>query len=155
MANFEEIFLAVWLAGMLLTWPPLIWFSINSRRVRGEPLIPRAPVEAAFCERRASGLAHGTLFGRASNCLMVAITGDELWITPIFPFNLIAPYGFMGLEYRMSRRQVSFVETRDTMLGASVVIEIPRPGARPRRVELRLKDRNAFLAALRSGSSGR
>lgn len=155
MADFEDVFLAVWLAGMLLIWPPWIWFNINSRRTRGEPLIPRPPTGAAFCELRASGRAHGTLLGRASNCLLVTITGDELWITPTFPFNLIAPYGLMGLEHRVSRSQVKFVEMGDSLFGASVLIDIPRPNAPSRRVELRLMDHKSFLAALSGTKPGR
>ena len=155
MADFEDVFLAVWLAGMLLTWPPWIWFSINSRRTRGEPLVPRPPTGAAFCELRASGRAHGTLLGRASNCLMVAIAGDELWITPTFPFNLVAPYGLMGLEYRIPKRTVTVVETSDSLFGPTVVIDIPRPNAPSRRVALKLTDRKAFLATLNGAAAGR
>jgi hypothetical protein len=154
LAEFEDVFLAVWLTGMLLTWPPWIWFSINSRRTRGEPLVPRPPTGAAFCELRASGRAHGTLLGRASNCLMVAIAGDELWITPTFPFNLVAPYGLMGLEYRIPKRTVTVVETSDSLFGPTVVIDIPRPNAPSRRVALKLTDRKAFLATLNGAAAG-
>lgn len=112
-------------------------------------MVPRAPVGAAFCERRASGQAVGNVFGNASNCLMVAVTGDQLWITPTFPFNMIAPYGLMGLEYRVPRMQVVCAEARKTWLGSRVEIEIARPGQPARTLRLLLKDPEAFLAALK------
>jgi hypothetical protein len=145
----EAVFLYVWLAGILIVWPPWIWASINSRRRRGEPLIPRASVGSAFCERAASGRAYGNILGNAHNCLMVAVTGDELWITPTLPFNMIAPYGLLGLEYRVSKDRVTSAERRNGLFGSKVVIEIKRPNAPSRTLEIRLKDPDAFLAALR------
>jgi len=65
---------------------------------------------------------------------MVAVTGDELWITPTFPFNMIAPHGFMGLE--------------KTWLGSVVVLQLPAPNGDIRTIELKLKSPDAFLNAL-------
>src|ERR1700743_704941 len=84
--SMADTFLVVWLIGVLLIWPPWIWLSIRGRRVRGEPLIPKPPANASFCERGGSGFARGSLFGNANRCLQVAVTGDQLWITPTFPF---------------------------------------------------------------------
>ncbi len=144
----ETIFVAVWAVGMVLTWPPWFWFSIRSRKVRGEPLIPRPPVGAVFCERKASGRAHDNLLGRASNCLMVAIRGDELWITPNFPFNMIAPYGFMGLEHRIDRRRVR-AEALRTPFGRRVALNFTSADGKLRSLDLALRDPDGFLAALK------
>jgi len=111
MDQWTKVFLVVWVAGVLVTWPPWIWFSIRSRRVRDEPLVPRPPANAEFCERGASGTARGNIFGSAHNCLQVSVTGGELWITPTFPLNLIAPYGLMGLEHRTPRAVSSLAES--------------------------------------------
>jgi hypothetical protein len=151
MDHGATIFLIVWLVGIFVIWPPWFWLSYRSRRTRGEPLIPRAPANALFCERSASGRAQGNILGSARNCLMVSIAGDELWITPTFPFNSIAPYGVMGLEYRVSRSRVVRAEARKNWIGSLVVIEIaPLGGAKSRTLELKLKDPEAFLKALRS-----
>lgn len=145
-----DLFLIIWLIAMILVWPPWIWMSVHGRMERGEPVIPRKPVNATFCERKASGRARGNILGQASRCLMVAVTGPELWITPTFPFNMIAPYGLLGLEHRVARKQVAVVETRESMFGSTVVLKIPQRNAEPRIVDLRLKDTKAFLAALRA-----
>ena len=150
MDQWTKVFLVVWSAGVLMTWPPWIWFSIHSRRVRDEPLVPRPPSNAEFCERGASGTVRGNIFGNASNCLQVSVTGGELWITPTFPFNLIAPYGVMGLEYRTPKSQVAVVELESGWLGTSVLIDIRQPGkGKTSNIKLRLRSPDAFLAALR------
>ena len=144
-----DIFLIVWVIGVLLTWPPWIWWSVRSRKVRGEPLMPRPPANAAFCERGASGWLQNNPLAAARNCLQVAIHGDQLWITPTFPFNLIAPYGLMGLEYRVDRRKVMLAEKRRIIFGTIVYLELPRPDGRSRRVDLKLRDPDGFLKALK------
>jgi hypothetical protein len=147
--RYDATFLTVWLGVVVFVWPAWIWASIDSRRKRGEPLVPRAPAGAAFCERAASGRARGNVLGNAHNCLMVAVTGDEVWITPTFPFNMIAAYGVMGLEYRVPRAQVVSARRRATLFGAVVATEIARAGKRPRTLGLRHKNPDAFLAALK------
>src|SRR4051812_39639542 len=99
-------FFVAWLAVVILTGPPWFWFTIRSRKIRNEPLIPRRPADAKYFERSASGRASGNIFARAANCLIVAVAEEGLWITPRFPFNLIAPYGFMGLEYRLPKSAI-------------------------------------------------
>jgi len=79
---------------------------------------------------------------------MVAVTGDELWITPTFPFNMIAPHGFMGLEYRTARSHAVIVKTEKTWLGSVVVLQLPAPNGDIRTIELKLKSPDAFLNAL-------
>ena len=147
MTSKPELFLVVWVIGVLLVWPPWFWMSVRSRRVRGEPIIPRAPANASFCERRASGSLKNTL-GGAKNCLMVCVVGDKLWITPTFPFNMIAPYGMLGMEHRTARDEIISLEFHKAWLGDVVLIEFRRQGARPVLLELRLRDPEGFFAAL-------
>ena len=110
-----DLFLIVWLIGVLLVWPPRFWVSVRSRRVRGEPIIPRPPANASFCERRASGSLKNTL-GGARNCQMVCVVGDSLWITPTFPFNMIAPYGLLGMEHRIVRDEIISLQFHNAWL---------------------------------------
>ena len=140
-------FLIVWLCGTSIVWPTWLWFSIRSRQKIGEPLNPKPLAGTEFCERSASGNARGKIFGKAHNCLMVSVTRTELWITPRFPFNLIAPYGFMGLEYRVPKNQVVRAEMRKRFLGSTVEIEISSPKG-TKILSLKLRQPEAFLEAL-------
>ena len=147
--TWDQVFLTVWAIGILVTWPPLLWVSYRSRITRGEPIVPHAPLHALFCERRASGRAVGTIFGRASNCLQVSVADEELWITPVFPFNMIAPYGFMGLEWRVPKNSVEARAERG-WLGNNVTLQVSGSSGRPHVIELRLKSPDAFITALRA-----
>jgi hypothetical protein len=142
-----DSFLIIWLCGVVVIWPAWLWISVQSRRKIGEPLVPKPPASAEFCERGASGKARGNILGNAHNCLMVTVTGTELWITPTFPFNLIAPYGFMGLEYRVSKSQILRAEMRKRIFGSAVEVEFSAPKG-TRMLSLRLKKPEAFLTAL-------
>ena len=142
------IFMVVWFAGVLIVWPRHIRASIHSRQERGEPVNPQAPIGATYCERHASGHCRG-LFAGATNCLMVAITGDELWITPIFPFNLVAPYGKHGLEYRVQRSQVTSARQLERgWRSYNLLLELPNANGQLRELELRLNNPDRFLIAL-------
>ena len=140
-------FWIVWLCGMVVIWPTWLWISVQSRRKIGEPLVPKAPANTIFCERGASGKARGSILGNAHNCLMVSVTHVELWVTPIFPFNLIAPYGVMGLEYRVPKSKVLRAEIRKRVFGSAVEVELSSEKG-PRTLSLQLKQPEAFLAAL-------
>ncbi|MBW3560396.1 MAG: hypothetical protein KY446_10240 [Proteobacteria bacterium] len=145
----ERTFFIVWLVGIVLIWPPSLWFVVRSRRKRGEPIVPRCPPAAMFCERRGSGRARGWI-GGASNCLLVAVTDRELWIAPTFPFNMVSPYGVFGLDHRVPKARVVRAEPMRAIFGENVFLELPgRAGRRNAEVRLKLRDPEAFLAALR------
>jgi hypothetical protein len=145
-----DIFLVVWLIGILTIWP--IWFgiSISGRRKRGEPLIPKPPATAQFSERRASGNQEGHPLAHARKCLQVCVADGVLWVTPTFPFNLLAPYGMMGLEHRVALVNIHDVEIRrDVFGGKSVQLRIAPDGqAHAKVLNLLLKAPDAFVAAL-------
>jgi len=143
----ETIFLVVWLIGVICTWPPWLWYSIQSRRRIGEPVFPKSPINADFCERRASGHARGKIAG-ATRCLLVVVANEQLWITPRSPFNLIAPYGAFGLEHRVPAKAVKVVKQSRGLMGDRVEISLPGDNGRAVFVTLWLKSPEAFLAAL-------
>ena len=143
--KLEVAFLVIWAVGMIVTWPLIIWRSVKSRRLRGEPLVPRPPVDAVYAERSASGSQEGK-WGGASNCLMVVVANNELWLSPTFPFTLFIPYGFFGLECRRRLREVS-AEPRKSWRGTNVRLVL-RGVEEPRLIHLRVRVPSKFLGAL-------
>jgi hypothetical protein len=145
----ERTFLVIWAVGMLVTWPPWFSFAVRSRRKRSEPLRPRRPADALYFERGASGSARGWL-GGASKALSVAVTPDELWIAPIFPLTLFFPYGAYGLDHREPKARIVRAEPTRSLRSWNVELELPgRDWRRNAELKLKLKDPEAFLAALR------
>ena len=134
------VFVVLWLAGMLVVWPLFIRARLRTLRARGQPLRPQPPPGAVYAERRASGRAKGQL-GGASNCLLVAVAGGELWVMPIFPFSLI---GGFGLEHRVPVREVVSAGRRRTWAGGNVVVTLLDGTV----LELKVRDPDAFLAAM-------
>jgi len=138
------VFTCVWLAGWVVA-------SIVFRLQRGKPIIPRLPDNALFKERAASGRSLKnflTFIGGASSCLMVAVTDDELIVTPFFPFNLMFLPEIYGLEVRVPRSNVHIANPTAGLFGGKVVLSID--GEYPHEFSLRLRNRNAFLAAMSS-----
>jgi hypothetical protein len=147
----ERVFLAIWAAAMLLTWPPWFWWVVRSRRIGGHQILPKIPPQAIFAEKRASGGELGKL-GGAANCLLVVVTPDELLVTPSFPFDLIAPpRGPIGLVHKVARTKVR--ASKHQSWRGNVRVEIC--GATHAVLDLKLREPERFLEALRPPESRR
>jgi hypothetical protein len=134
---------------------PVVWIgcwiaaSIVFRLNRGKSLYPKAPADALYRENWGSGRSLDTVWGRiggASNCLIIAVTRDHLVVTPRFPFNLMFLPEVYGLELTATRSRVHVTNRTAGLLRNRIVISID--GADATRMELKLRDREAFLAAL-------
>lgn len=116
---------------------------------KGPKFPPRSSVTIRFEEKMASGRSHKSLLtrlGGARNCLNVIITGDELWITVMFPFNLIA-YFYDGLQ----RIPLPLVRGA-SMSGRNVLVAYQRPDGTVGEYELQLKQPELFLTVLGQGA---
>ena len=142
----EIIFLTIWAIGVIVTWPVMIWYAVNSRRARGEPVMPRPPASARYADTRASGKQKGK-WGGASNCLMVVVDDRELWLSPVFPITLFVPYGAFGLEFR---KPVALVraEARKDWTGMNVRLTLTAKGD-PVVIDMRVRDPAKLLSALK------
>jgi len=141
------------------TWFPLLAFgwlilaiaaSILFRRRRGKPIFPGTPPNALFSERGCSGRSLDTLWGRiggARNCLMVVLAPGHLVVTPVFPFTLIFLPEIYGLDHDLDISAIREVVDHTGLLGRRITLTYA--GSRLRRVELRLRDPDAFLDGLR------
>ena len=137
---------------------PLAWIaawigaSIVYRRRSGKPVFPRAPDGAVFVEAWCSGRSLGnvlTRFGGARNCLLVSVADGALTIAFMFPFNLMFMPDAFGFQVTAPLADVTVERVKDGVLGKRIILAIRGP--RLRRVELWLKDRDGFRAALEGG----
>lgn len=135
---------------------PIVWIigwitaSVLYRRSAGKPIWARLPGQARFKERAASGWGDNSLFGRmggARNCLMVAVTDQEIVVTPFSPFTLLFMPEMFGLEMRAPLSQVRLIERRSRFLREAVIVELWND----KRLGLYLFKPDAFEAALRLG----
>ena len=132
----------IWIAGWIGT-------SIVFRLNRGKPIYPKPPTDVVYKEGWGSGRSLDTWWGRlggASNCLIIAVTRDRLVVTPRFPFNLMFLPEVYGLELTAPLSKVRVENPASGLFKSRVIIAVD--GADNSRMELKLRDRQAFLSAL-------
>jgi len=149
--------LSIWgpLAGGLAWLAFWIGASVLFRRNSSKPIIPRAPADASFIETGCSGRSLAnviTRIGGARNCLLVYVRDGELVVTPTFPFTLMFLPEIYGLEVRAPIKEIE-AHIKDGLFGPTVQIDF-HMGFRP-SFELRLRDRNGLLLALKGASNAR
>ncbi|MEP6785839.1 MAG: hypothetical protein ABI898_08865 [Sphingomonadales bacterium] len=147
----NDLALLTWLPFLALGWIALaIGISIAFRKRRGKPLFPKVAPDAVYSERGCSGRSLDTPWGRiggARNCLLVALTRNTFLITPIFPFNLIFLPEIYGLDHTFPISAIREVSDKKGILGRRLTVTYADP--KIRRVELRLRNHDAFLDRLR------
>ncbi len=122
--------------------------SIIYRKRTGKPFHPKIPEDAIFYERAASGYSCKsalTRIGGARRCLLIAVTNDELIISPAFPFNLMFLPEIYGLEFRVSRSQIRNISEYSYFMGRWLTISFTDGHA---TFKLSLKNTEDFLKAL-------
>jgi len=130
----------LWIAGWITA-------SIIYRRIHDKPIFPRTPESALFVERAASGVNDSHWLGRighANRCLIVAVTGHELVVTPFFPFNLMFLPEIYGLEIRIPVSRIRRVGEWSGILRDFIVVEFDDG----RSFRLVLRNPRAFRKAL-------
>lgn len=143
------VFIACW-------WGWIIGFigiSALLRAQRGKPFFAHVPADATFIEKRASGRSLRNLIGRlggANRVLLVAVTPTKLIVRPHFPFTLMFLPEVYGLELEVTPSQLRGVEERQSFLRKAVVVKYALPGRGDEEIELRLRDRSGFLAAIQT-----
>ena len=130
----------LWVGGWLIA-------SAFYRRIKGKPVVPRAPSDAVFHENWCSGRSlRNTLtrIGGARNCLMVYVRGNELAVTPKFPFTLLFLPEVFGLDVRVPVTSITAVERAP--VGGGLRIAFAEGGPPP--MELKLRDESGLLRHL-------
>jgi len=101
-----------------------------------------------FHESRASGNSDRNFFtrlGGARRCLRVTVTDQEILVRSPFPFSLIVE---SDLEHRIARGSITAVQRVKGKFSEWVQVDFLLPCGKTRRLSLRLKNPEAFLAAL-------
>lgn len=134
---------ALWVTGGLIA-------SAVFRLGRGKAIVSRTPSDAVFHENRCSGRSLRnmlTRIGGARNCLKVYVQGNELVVTPHFPFSLAFLPEIFGLDVRVPVASISAVErVSSLMTGRRLRITFAEGG--PPAMELKLRDESGLLRHL-------
>ena len=132
-------------------------FFAWQRARRGAWHPPILASHVRFSEKYASGFSHKSLFtkfGGASNALSVTATIDAILVEPIAPFKWIMPFGFNDLEHFIPRENIRKIEPVSRWGRDGVFIEFVTGTSESKRIELFLRHRQQFLAALFPSTSG-
>lgn len=124
------------------------------RRLRRGPVHPPfSDSDVRFVERFASGFSSRSLFtrfGGAQNALVVKVLRDALFIEPLAIFKWLLPPGFGDLEHYVPKSRILSVQSTSGFLRKAVQIEFQADDGGHRTLELRLRNPEAFLAALKA-----
>lgn len=138
------------LVGMAVLWcGGWLIASVFYRRRKDKPIVPRAPSDAMFHENWCSGRSLRnmlTRLGGARNCLMVYVQGNELVVTPKFPFTLFFLPEIYGLDVRVPITSITAVERASGLIGRGLRITFTEGGSPP--MELKLRDESGLIRHL-------
>lgn len=140
--SFPRGMAVLWVGGALIA-------SAFYRRMKGKPIVSRAPSDAVFHENWCSGRSLRnmlTRIGGARNCLMVYVRESELVVTPKFPFTLMFLPEIFGLDVRVPITSITAVERTSSLIGRSLRIAFAEGGPPP--VELKLRDESGLIRHL-------
>jgi len=132
----------LWIGGWLFA---SVWYRLQS----GKPIIPHVPSDAIFHEKWCSGRSLRnwlTRIGGARNCLIVYVQGNNLVVTPTFPFTLMFLPEIYCLDVRVPLTRVASVKPTRTLFLRTLRIEFVEGG--PPSMELRLYDEEGFIRHL-------
>lgn len=134
----------------------IVWVSISfawlffKHRKHGISFPTLEAEQIRFDETRVSGFSDKSLFSRlggARHCLLVTVTGGEVWIRSFFPFNLLKA---SDLEHRISRSSITSARIAESFVGRRVILDFRLSNGNLRRLFLVLRNPEGFLAALKT-----
>ncbi len=129
--------------------------SIVYRYANGKPVFYRRLSSVRFRETSASGNSNRawyTKLGRASNCLVVQVTDQELDIHPFVPFNWFFLPEIHDLEFRVPIAGISSVAIRKNFFAPSLHIEFTTPDGKSKSVSLVLRQAEQFIETIRANT---
>ena len=92
-----------------------------------------------------------TRLGGASRCLRLVVTKELLWVTSWFPFSIFA--ALYDLEHVIPLQKILSVEGKQSAMGQSLLLTYTDNQSRNHSLQLRPKNPEEFVEALRVGAS--
>ena len=148
----EENFALLFLFALLWVIAWAAFFAWHRFR-RGPIHPPFSDADVRFVERFASGFSNKSLFtrfGGARNALVVTVLRDALFIEPLAIFKWMLPPGFGDLEHYVPKSRILNVRSTSGFLKKAVQIEFQANDGGSRTLELKLRNPEAFLAAIKA-----
>ena len=96
----------------------ILALSVEYRLSNNKPIFRPEFTEVRFLETWRSGRSTRDLITRLSPlrcCLWIAITRNELWVSPHFPFNLLFIPEFFHLDFRIPGRKITSVTEQEAV----------------------------------------
>lgn len=122
---------------------------LRYRRGEWHPVIKQSHMR--FSENYASGFSHKnifTKFGGARNALSITVTNEAILTEPVAPFKWLMPFAFNDLEHYIPLKNIKKIEQVSRWGRNGVVLEFNVAPATTKRIELHLRYREQFLAAI-------
>ncbi len=133
--------------------------SVAYRLSNGKPIFRPNFTEVRFLETWRSGRSTRDVLTRLSpirHCLWVAVTRDELWVSPHFPFNLLFIPEVFHLDFRIPGRTIINVTELESVVDNQVRIRFAHATGDEDSLEVVVKDIMNFrkaVAAIRTKES--
>ncbi len=129
----------------------VLLLSVAYRLYKGNPIFRPDFDQVRFLDTWRSGWSDRdtlTRLGGARNCLWIAVTQDELWISPHFPFNLLFIPEAFHLDFRIPGRAVIKMTERSVGGESRGIIRFRHATGEEDSFEFTVKDLRGFRKAL-------
>lgn len=146
----KKLFRIAFLLGMA-GFGSVLLLSVAYRLYKGKPIFRPNFEQARFLETWRSGWSDRdtlTRWGGARNCLWIAVSQEELWISPHFPFNLLFIPEAFHLDFRIPGRAVLEMTERSLGRESRGMIRFRHATGEEDSFEFTVKDLQRFKKAL-------
>ena len=129
----------------------MLLLSVAYRLYKSKPIFRPDFDRVRFTDTWQSGWSNRdslTRLGGARNFLWIAVTQDELWISPHFPFNLLFIPEVFHLDFRIPGRAVLEMTARSVGGESRGIIRFRHATGEEDSFELTVKDLEGFRKAL-------
>jgi hypothetical protein len=129
----------------------LVLLSMGYRLSRGKPILTPAFQNTHFLESWRTGRASHSYVNMTPwlrKCFWIAVTRDELIVSPHFPFNLLFVPEILHLDYRVPGKRITTIEELPNRAGGVVQVHFLHATGQPDSFEIQIGNLENFRQAL-------